>query len=99
MAGQDGHPAVGLLERLKGIVPSALAGEEVDALDIAEGQTALALWTLTASSALDAEHGNFTDACTVTVRACSEHEAMRKARALVRRHWYRVQSVEEVTGE
>ena len=99
MAAQDRHAAADVLERLKGIVPSALAGEEVDALDVVEGQGPLARWTLTASSALDAEHGNFTDACTVTVRARSEQEAMRKARALVQRHWYRVQSVDEVTGE
>ena len=99
MAQQDRHAAADVLERLKGIVPSTLAGEEVDALDRAEGEGPLACWTLTASSGLDAEHGNFSDACTVVVRARSEPEAMRKARALVQRHWYRVQSVEEVTGE
>ena len=99
MAAQDRHAAADVLERLKGIVPSTLAGEEVDALDVAEGGGPFARWTLTASSGLDAELGNFSDACTVVVRARSEPEAMRKARALVRRHWYRVQSVEEVTGE
>ncbi|MBM4414897.1 MAG: hypothetical protein FJ035_01200 [Chloroflexi bacterium] len=87
--------ATAALARLKGIVPSTWAGEEVDALSAASGTGALARWTLTASSGLEPEQGNFTDACTVIVRACSEQEALRKARALVPRHWYRVQSVEE----
>lgn len=83
------------LARMKGIVLSCYAGEEIDALDAASAEGFSARWTLTASSGLDADQGNFTDACTVVVRACSEPEALRKARALVLRHWYRVQQVEE----
>ena len=99
MGHQDRGAVQSVLERLKGIVPSALAGEEVDAVDVVEENGMLARWTLTASSGLEAEQGNFTDACTVIVRASSEPEALQKARALVQRHWYRVQSVEEVSGE
>lgn len=89
--------AQALVERLKGIVPSARTGEEVDALPSPAVGGVLARWTVTASSGLEPQQGHFTDACTVVVRAGSEAEALRKSRALVRRHWYRVQAVDEVT--
>jgi len=99
MAQQDRGAVNSVLERLKGIGPSALAGEEVDALGVPEAEGESARWTITASSGLEAEQGHFTDACTVIVRARSEPEALQKARTLVQRHWYRVQSVDEVSGE
>lgn len=87
------------MDRLKGIVPSTKALEEVDTLEVAPQAGGVpARWIITASNGLEPQQGNFTDACSVTVVASSEAEALTKARALVQRHWYRVSAVEEVGG-
>jgi len=88
------------LEKQKGIVKSILAAEEVDALTYPEpAGTWRARYTISVVGGLDTEHGNFTDACRVTVIASSRIEAVKKARALEQRNWYYIHEITEIDAD
>ena len=94
-----GAALLAFLEKQKGIVKSILAAEEVDALEMPETGSTRARYTLSVVNGLDAEHGNFTDACRVTVIATSRIEAAKKARALEQRNWYYIHEIVEIDAD
>lgn len=99
--GVSAEVALSLFEQTKGPFRSCVADQQIDAWDAPESGEFPSKWMLSAFTSINlgAQGGEFVDACTVTVRASSETEAMIKARAIVRRNWYRVISAEEIGVE
>jgi len=88
-----------IVAKSKGVVPSARAVEEVDAFPEEDSVGFRARYVISAFNKLEPEQGAFGDAAIVEVFAQSEQEAFRKASRLLRRNWYWVRSVNEVSEE